>query len=123
MNVDRTDNDKDYLYLFLEDVDGYIEENSEIKYLFFASTDKNKEALKIYKKLWEETNKQIEAINDDKPTEYRKDFMKIGFESNDYLPFGKTFNIPDMIIVAVSVLEKNGRYYPQIFLHESAYNL
>ena len=59
--------EKDFLYLFLDDVDGYIEENDGIKYLVFASTDKSKEALKSYKKFWEETKRQIEVINDDGP--------------------------------------------------------
>ena len=75
------------------------------------------------KHLWEETKRQIEVINDDEPIEYRKDFMKIKFESDDDLPLGKTFNILDMIIVVASVLEKNGKYYPQISLHECAYKL
>ena len=43
---------------------------------------KYEEALKNYKKLWEETKKQIEVINNDEPIEYRKDFMKIDFESD-----------------------------------------
>ena len=81
--------------MFLNDVDGYIEENDGIKYLVFASTDKNKEALKNYKILWEETKKQIEVINDDEPIECLKDFMKIRFESDDDLPLSKTFNIFD----------------------------
>ena len=49
VNIDRTDNDDDYIYLFLDDVDAYIEENDGIKYLVFASTEKNREALKNYK--------------------------------------------------------------------------
>ena len=48
MNVDH---DKDFLYLFLDDVSGHIEENDGIKHLFFTPTEKNKEALKNYKKL------------------------------------------------------------------------
>ena len=32
--------------------------------------------------------------------------MKIRFESDDDLPFGKTFNILNMIIVVASVLTK-----------------
>ena len=40
--------------------------------------------------------------------------MKIRFESDDDLSLGKTFNIPDMIIVTASVLEKNVKYYPEI---------
>ena len=106
-------NDEDYL--FLNDIDGYTEENDEIKYLVFTPTDKDKEALKNHTKLWEETKRQMEVINDYKPHEYKKGFMRIRFESDDDLPLGKTFNILDMIIVAGSVLEKNGKYYPQIF--------
>ena len=49
--------------------------------------------------------------------------MKVKFESDIDLPLGKTFNILDMIIVVTSILEKNGKYYPQFFLHECAYNL
>ena len=109
--------------MFLDDVNGYIEENDGIKYLVFTPTDKNKEALKNYTKLWEENKKQIEVINDDEPIEYRKDFEKIKFESGDNLPLGKTFNIVDMIIVVASILGKNGKYYPKIFLHECAYDL
>ena len=65
----------------------------------------------------EETKRQIEVINDDEPIKYRKNFMKIKFESDDDLPLGKTFIIIDMIIVVASVLENKGKY-PQTFLHE-----
>ena len=41
--------------------------------------------------------------------------MKIKFESDDDLPLRKTFNILEMIIIVASVLEENGKYYPQIF--------
>ena len=67
LNHMGVNHDKDFLYLFLNDVDGYIDENHGIKYLVFASTDKSKEALKSYKKFWEETKRQIEVINDDGP--------------------------------------------------------
>ena len=49
--------------------------------------------------------------------------VKIRFEWDDDLLLGKTFNVLDMIIVAASVLEKNGKYYPQICLRECAYKL
>ena len=94
--------------MFLDDVDGYIEENNGIKYLVFTPTEKNKEALKNYKKTWAETKKQIEVINNDEPIKHRKDFIKIWFEWDNGLPLGKAFNILDMIIVAASVLQKNG---------------
>ena len=51
MSIDRTDDDKDFLYLFLNAVDGYIDENDKIKYLLLIPNEKNKGALKNYKKL------------------------------------------------------------------------
>ena len=65
VSIDRNDNDEDYIYLFFDDVDGHIEENNGIKYLIFFPTEKNKEALKVFAKLWEETKGQIVVINDD----------------------------------------------------------
>ena len=44
---------EDLIYLFFDDVDGRIEKNNGIKYLLFTLTEKNKEALKSYKKIWE----------------------------------------------------------------------
>ena len=90
---------------------------------FHSYRKKNKEALKNYKKLWKESKRQIKVINGDEPIKYKKDFMKIKFESDDNLPLGKTFSISDIIIVAVSVLEKDGKFYPQIFLDECVYKL
>ena len=49
--------------------------------------------------------------------------MKIRFTSDDNLPSVKTFNALNIIILAASVLEKTGKYYPQCFLHECAYKL
>ena len=98
--------------MFLDDADRYIEENDGIKYLVFASTDKNKEALKKYTKLWEETKRPIEVINDDEPIKDKKDFIKTKFKSEGDLPLGKTFIMSD-ITVAASALDKNGKNYPQ----------
>ena len=47
-SVNRTGNDEDFLYLFLDDLDGYIEKTMElnIKSLILKK-HKNKEALKL----------------------------------------------------------------------------
>ena len=42
------------LYLVFNNVDAYIEENNENKYLIFASTDKINEALENYTEIWME---------------------------------------------------------------------
>ena len=51
-----------------------------LKIIVFDSANENKETLKNYTTLWEETKEQIEAINNGDPIRYRKDFMKIRFE-------------------------------------------
>ena len=74
------------LHLILGEVDGYIEENNGNKYLIFDSTDKNKQALEKYTKVWDEIKNLIKAIDGGELSEYDKDFMKIRFESDDDLP-------------------------------------
>ena len=44
-------NSKNSLYLVVNNVDAYVEENNKDKYLVFALTDKNKEALENYTEL------------------------------------------------------------------------
>ena len=91
---------KSSLYLVFNNVDGYIENNGDNEimkimrcYLVLASIDKNREVLKKYKKIQDKIKNQIETINGGKPIEYKKDFMKIRFESDDDLPLGKILSI------------------------------
>ena len=51
VNIDRTDNDKDSLYLFLDDADGHIDKNNRIKYLVFTLTEKKQRSIKNYENL------------------------------------------------------------------------
>ena len=62
-------------------------------------------------------------ISGKKPIEYKKDFMKIKFESNDDLPLGKILNIPVCIITVRPAFQENNNYYPQVFLHKCFYEL
>ena len=105
-------------YLIINDVDACIEEYNENKYLVFALTNKNKEALENYRELWDEIKNEIETIREIEPIKYEKDSTKIKFESNDNLPLGKKLDIPVCVIIVRSVFQKNSKYYPQVFLHE-----
>ena len=118
VNIDSEDS----LYLIFKNVDGYIvEKSNENKYLILASTHNKKEVLKKYTELRDEIKNQIATTNDGKPIKYKKDSIKIRFESDDYLPLGKILNILSMIIVTRSVFQENNRYYPQLYLHECLY--
>ena len=79
-----------FLYLVFNNVGEYIiKESIKDKYLVFSYTDKKKEALEKYTKLLNEIKNQIETINGGKPIEYKKDFKKIRFESDDDLSLVK----------------------------------
>ena len=85
------------VYLITDKAEGYIECNSigetnRNKYLTFASTEKNKEALKKYRELWNGIKYLIEC-NFIKAGEYEKDFMKIKFNSDVNLPLNKKLKL------------------------------
>ena len=93
----------------------YLRKRSN-KYLSFASTNNNKEVLKRYIKRWDEVKYHIQTINDDEFGEYDKDYMKIKFYSDDNLPLYKLLKFSVLTIIIRLVFEKDGKYYPQIFL-------
>ena len=84
--------------------------------MIFALTDKNKEALENCAELWAEIKDQIETISGNKPIEYKKDFMKIRFESDDDLPSRKILSIPVCIITVTYVFQEDNNFYPRVYL-------
>ena len=49
--------------------------------------------------------------------------MKIKFISADNLPLNKTLKLNNLTVIIRSVLEEDGKYYPQVFLDECLYEL
>ena len=66
------------LYSRIDNVNGYIKEINEDKYLVFDVTDENKELLKRYDDVFNRIMGEIKKI-DDNWLEYSKDYMKIQF--------------------------------------------
>ena len=92
------------------------------KYLTLVSTGKNKVVLIKYAELWDGIKNLIEC-DSIKAGGYEKDFMKIKFNSDGNLPLNKILKIHNMTIVIRSVVKEDDKYYPQIFLDESLYEL
>ena len=111
------------LCLVFSDVDAYIiEEHNENKYFVFVLTKNNQKTLEIYRKIWNEIKNQIETINGGESIKYKKNLMKIRFDSNgDDLPLGKILSIPILSIVVKSVFQHENKCYPQIHIHECEY--
>ena len=49
--------------------------------------------------------------------------MKIKFDSDDNLPLNTALKFRILTIVNRCIFEKDGKYYPQIFLDDSLYEL
>ena len=111
------------LYLIIGKVDGHIEEKNGSKYLFFDSTDKNKEVLEKYRELWDRIKNEIETINGGKKGEYGKDFMKIKFNTDDNLPLNKPLKLHLLTIIIRCIFEEDGKFYPQLYLDNCLYEL
>ena len=88
-----------------------------------ALTDRNSEVLRKYSEVWNGIKDCIEKINDDKSGEYDKDFMKIKFNLDDNIPLNKQLNFPTITVIIRNIFEKDGKYYPQIFLDECLYEV
>ena len=84
---------------------------------------KAKKVLEKYMKLWDKIKYHIHTINADKSGEYEKDYMKIKFSSDDDLPLNKTPKLHNLTIIVWSIFEEDGKYYPEVFLDESFYEL
>ena len=92
------------------------------KYLLFDSVDENKELLKKYANVWNGIKNKIKAINGDE-CDYGKDYMKIKFNSDDDLPLNKLLKFHLMTIITGCVFSEDGKFYPQLFLDDTLYEL
>ena len=103
---------------------GYIEETNGNKYLtFVGSVNENKELLKNMYMFGMKFKNKIEAINEAKENDYEKDYMKIKFNSDDDLPLNKPLKFHAMTIIIRSVFEEDGKFYPQVFLDDTLYEV
>ena len=87
------------------------------KYLVFDSTDENKKLLKKYNYVFIGIRGKIKEVSSDE-CDYKKDYMKIKFNSDDNLPLDKPLKSYNMTITIRSVFEGDGKLYPQVFLDD-----
>ena len=118
MNIDSVNP----LCLGITSVNGYIEEKGIDKYLVFDLTDENKELLKKYNDVFNGIRDKIKEINSNE-CDYEKDYMKIKFNSDDDLPLNKLLKFCLMTITIRHVFEEDGKFYLQVFLDDTLYEL
>ena len=104
-------------------LDGIIEEKEGSKYLNISLKYNNNDVLIKYPQVWSGIKDQIKKINNDSVGEYGKDYMKIKFDSDDNLPLNKILKFRILTIINRNIFEKDGKYYPQIFLDDCLYEI
>ena len=77
---------------------------------------------KTYNDVWNGIKNKIEEVSTGK-CDYEKDYIKIKFNSDDDLPLKKPLRFHLMTITIRSVFEEDGKFYPQIFLDDTLYEL
>ena len=116
-------NSVDPLYLLIAELDGFIEEKEESKYLNITFTESNNEVFKKYAEVWRGIKDEIKKINNSLVGEYGKNYMKIKFDSDDDLPLNTVLKFRILTVIIRNIFEKDGKYCPQFFLDDCLYEM
>ena len=111
------------IYLLINRIDGLFKEKDGDKYLNIASTDINSEVLRTFSEVWNGIKDCIEKLDDSELGEFDKNYMKIKFSSNDDILLNKQLNFLSITVIVRNIFEKDGKYYPQVFLDECLYEV
>ena len=84
---------------------------------------KMKSHLKKYNDVWNGIKNEIKTINGGKENYYKQGYMEIQSNSDDHLPLNKPLKFHKIITTTRSVFEENGKFYPQVFLDYTLYEL
>ena len=79
----------------------------------------NKNLLKQYTELLDVVKHEIKKINGGKETDYRKDYIKIKFESDDDLPLNEPLIFYEMHIFVRLIFKEDDKLYPERFLDKT----
>ena len=106
------------LYLFINCLFGFIEqiEGSSDRYLVVSIN--NEIIINIFNKLWKVT--EIKIISDDSNSKI-KEYYKLRFDSDLYLPLDTLIEFHSLIINVNCIIEKDNEYYPEIYLDVCSY--
>ena len=77
-----------------------------------------------YQDVFDGIKEIIKRINDySQPIKYDENYMKIKFNTDDNIPLNKIIYFPTITIIIRSATQKDGKYYPQLFLDDCLYEV
>ena len=104
------------LYLVIHSATIHFKEKNEEKYLILDSTDKQEIVLSGIRS-------EIKTLIGGKNLFYKKNYAKIGINTDDNLPLNKPLKFPTLTIIIRCLLQEREKLYPQIYLDECLYEL
>ena len=110
INYFECKNDLKPFCLMIPKVIGYIEEYKGVKYLKFATIEDNNNVLNLYNGIWNSIGSSVSNCNK----------IKIFMECD--VPMDKLIKFTIMLISCRLMIEKDGKYRPEVYLVESYYD-
>ena len=98
------------LYLMISKIKGHFEEKDGDKYLIISS--ENGHMIQKYQEVFDGIKEIIKKNDYNQPIKYDDNYIKIKFNTDDNIPLNK------ITIIIRSVTQKDGKYYPPLFLDE-----
>ena len=86
------------------------------------SIDEDKTLLEKYNDAFNGIRDKIKKMSND-DCDYEKYYMKIKSNSDNNLPINKPLNFHSMTINIRSVFKEDGKFYPQVYLDNTVYEL
>ena len=106
------------LYLVINRLNGFIEEIKGTSDRYLVVNTGDKKIIHIFDELW----KSIEnKITSNSSINKIKEYNKLRFNSDLYLPTGKLIEFRMLTININCVIERDNKYYPEIYLGECLY--
>ena len=109
------------LYFIINRLIGYVEEieGSNDKYLVVTKSMRNRKIIHSFDNIWSHIENKINPNNFN--NNKIKDYDKLRFNSDIDLPTETPIEFRSLIINVSCVIEKDGKYYPEIYLDECLY--
>ena len=105
------------LHLKINKIKGHFKKVDGDKYLIISS--ENGDIMQKYQQVFDGIKEIIKKINDySQPIKCDGNYMKIKFKADDNILLNKIIYFPTITIIIRSVTQKDGNYYPQLFLDE-----
>ena len=114
----------DPLYFVINRLIGFIEkiEGSNDKYLVTTKSMRNRKIINSFDNIWSHIENKINPNNFNNSNNNKiKDYDKLRFNSDIDLPLDTLIEFRSLIINVSCVIEKDGKYYPEIYLDECLY--